>query len=86
MNFPFGHFDDGHMMGGGGFTSFSSSFDTRGGGGAGVKRTSTSTKYTNGKKITTKKTFENGVETITVLEDDVIKSRSVDGVPQALSY
>jgi len=46
------------------------------------KKTSMSTKYAGGKKITTKKVISNGVTTITVLENDKIKSRSVNGVPQ----
>nr|XP_006825169.1 PREDICTED: dnaJ homolog subfamily B member 6-B-like isoform X1 [Saccoglossus kowalevskii] len=64
-----------------GFTGFSSSssFST---GGGNVKRTSTSTKIMNGKKITTKKTFENGSETVEVYENGVLQSLTKDGVPQ----
>lgn len=51
-----------------------------------VKRTSTSTKFVNGKKITTKKIFENGKETIMSYENDVLKSKTVNGVPQSLTY
>ncbi|XP_042236422.1 dnaJ homolog subfamily B member 6-B-like isoform X2 [Homarus americanus] len=71
--------------GGGGFTSFSShSFSTLGG--PGMKRSSTSTKFVNGKKITTKKVSEGGQETIMTFENDVLKSKTVNGVPQALQY
>ncbi|XP_064118427.1 dnaJ homolog subfamily B member 6-like isoform X1 [Macrobrachium nipponense] len=69
----------------GGFTSFSSqSFTTMGG--PGMKRTSTSTKFINGKKITTKKVCEGGQETVLTFENDVLKTKTVNGVPQALSY
>ncbi|ROT74671.1 dnaJ homolog subfamily B member 6 [Penaeus vannamei] len=79
---PFSDFD---TLGGGGFTSFSSqSFATVGG--PGMKRTSTSTKFINGKKITTKKVSEGGQETVMTFENDVLKSKTVNGVPQALSY
>ena len=37
-------------------------------------------------QVTTKKVVENGVETVTIVENDVIKSRTVNGVPQALAY
>ncbi|XP_077979253.1 dnaJ homolog subfamily B member 6-A-like isoform X2 [Glandiceps talaboti] len=64
-----------------GFTGFSSSssFST---GTGNVKRTSTTTKIVNGKKITTKKVYDNGKETVEVYEDDNLKSLTVDGVPQ----
>lgn len=78
---------------GGGFTSFSSinsSYNNGGAaGGAGnasIKRTSTSTRFVNGKKITTKKVFENGKETIMSYENDVLKSKTVNGVPQSITY
>ncbi|XP_070566644.1 dnaJ homolog subfamily B member 6-like isoform X11 [Ptychodera flava] len=64
-----------------GFTGFSSSssFST---GTGNVKRTSTTTKIVNGRKVTTKKIFENGKETVEVYEDDSLKSLTIDGVPQ----
>ncbi|XP_014488463.1 PREDICTED: dnaJ homolog subfamily B member 6-B-like isoform X3 [Dinoponera quadriceps] len=60
------------------FTSFGTftSFDGMSGG-TSMKRTSTSTRFINGKKITTKKVFENGKETIMSYEDDVLKSKTV---------
>lgn len=66
------------------FTSFSS-FSSSGGfggsnGGVGMKRTSTSTKFVNGKKIKTKRVFENGQETVYSYENDVLKSQTVNGV------
>jgi len=51
-----------------------------------VKRTSTSTRMTNGKKIVTKKVVDNGVETVTVTENGVLKSKTVNGVSQAIGY
>jgi len=68
-----------------GISSSSSMFIGGGGGGRGVKRSSTSTKFVNGKKVTTKRVVDNGVETVTVIENDRVKSRSVNGVPQILS-
>ncbi|XP_054007241.1 dnaJ homolog subfamily B member 3 isoform X3 [Hylaeus anthracinus] len=75
--------------GGNTFTSFNSfaSFDgTSGGGGGAVRRTNTSTRFINGKKITTKKIYENGKETIMSFENDVLKSKTVNGVPQSITY
>lgn len=55
-------------------------------GSGGFKRSSTSTKFVNGSKITTKKVSDNGVETVTVFENDQLKTRSVNGVPQLLNH
>lgn len=73
---------------GNGFTSFSSYNSSLAGGtgGANVKRTTTSTRYMNGKKITTKKVMENGHETVMSYENDVLKSKTVNGVPQSITY
>ncbi|XP_051910090.1 dnaJ homolog subfamily B member 6b [Hippocampus zosterae] len=73
-------------MGGSGFTSFSSSFGGGGGGGGGggmgnFKSVSTSTKFINGRKITTKRTVENGQERVEVEEDGQLKSLTVNDVP-----
>ncbi|KAM8823513.1 dnaJ homolog subfamily B member 6b isoform 1-T2 [Spinachia spinachia] len=67
-------------MGGGGLTSFSSSsFGGGGGGGVGNFRSvSTSTKFINGRKITTKRIVENGQERVEVEEDGQIKSLTVN--------
>lgn len=51
-----------------------------------VKRTSTSTRVSNGKKIVTKKVVENGVETVTISENGVLKSKTINGVAQAIAY
>ncbi|KAJ8010215.1 hypothetical protein DPEC_G00072690 [Dallia pectoralis] len=68
----------GHM-GGGGFSSFSSS--SFGGGGMGnVRSVSTSTNVINGRKITTKRIVENGQERVEVEEDGQLKSRTVNGL------
>ncbi|XP_055959298.1 dnaJ homolog subfamily B member 6 isoform X4 [Patella vulgata] len=72
-------FFDMDPFGGSGFTSFSS---TNFGGptmGGNFKSTSTSTKFVNGKKVTTRKVVENGQETVTVEEDGRITSRTVNG-------
>lgn len=72
----------------GGFQMTSSTFGGGGGGmdGGNFRSSSTSTRYQNGKKIVTRKTMENGQETVTVEEDGVLKSRMVNGVDQALTY
>lgn len=73
-----------------GFTSFSSFNSVSSGGGGGgsggaVKKTSTSTTFVNGKKIMTKRVYENGKETVLSYENDILKSKTVNGVPQKLS-
>ncbi|XP_037085532.1 dnaJ homolog subfamily B member 3-like isoform X2 [Pollicipes pollicipes] len=68
-----------------GFVS-STSFSSLGSPGAGVKRTSTSTKFVNGKKITTRRVYENGRETVDTYENDVLKQHTINGVPQQLAY
>ncbi|XP_065367341.1 dnaJ homolog subfamily B member 2 isoform X1 [Calliphora vicina] len=82
------------LMPSNGFTSFSSyssmsngsSGRTNGAGTNGaVKRTSTSTTFVNGKKLMTKRVYENGKETIFSYENDVLKSKTVNGVAQKLS-
>ncbi|XP_066301452.1 dnaJ homolog subfamily B member 6-like isoform X2 [Branchiostoma lanceolatum] len=68
----------------GGFTSFSSSsFGGSGGNrGGNFKSTSTSTKYVNGRKVTTRRIVENGVETVEEEVDGQVRSRKVDGEEQ----
>ncbi|CAF0935789.1 unnamed protein product [Brachionus calyciflorus] len=51
-----------------------------------VKSTSKSTRVVNGKKFVTTKIIENGVETVITEEDGVLKSRTVNGIPQSLEY
>ncbi|KAL5287241.1 DNAJB6 family protein [Megaselia abdita] len=68
-----------------GFSTFSSFNFSSNGGNSAIKRTSTSTTFTNGKKIMTKKMYENGKETVYSYENDVLKSKTVNGVPQTLS-
>ncbi|XP_030759365.1 dnaJ homolog subfamily B member 6-B isoform X2 [Sitophilus oryzae] len=88
----FNHAASGHSNGG--FSSFStvSSTFSNGNGtsssalGGNVRRTSTSTRFVNGKKVTTKKIFENGKETVMSYENDVLKSKTVNGVPQSITY
>ena len=41
-----------------------------------------STRFANGKKITTKKNVSNGVETVQIFENDVLVSHTVNGEPQ----
>ncbi|QQP49385.1 DnaJ -like protein subfamily B member 6-A [Caligus rogercresseyi] len=53
--------------GGGSIQTFSSSY---GGGGPNMRSSSTSTRIVNGKKITTKKMLDNGVESVKVYEND----------------
>lgn len=73
-----------------GFSSFSSSSFSAGSQptqmGGNFRSTSTSTKFVNGKKIVTQKVVENGSETVTVEEDGVVTSMTVNGQPQAIQY
>jgi len=88
---PFGFgfpslFDDPFDMAPAGFTSFSSTSFSGPAGGGNFRSTSTSTKFINGKKVVTKKMMENGIETVTVEEDGILKSKTVNGEAQALTY
>lgn len=38
-------------------------------------------KVIDGKKVVTKKTEDNGDETVDILEDGILKSRRINGVP-----
>lgn len=75
------HLDAGN---GGGFVTSISFSSGEPGKAANVRKTSTSTRFENGKRIVTKKTEENGSETIEVLEDGALMSKTVNGVQQAL--
>jgi len=83
FGFGFGDFMDTSGGFGGGFTSMTSFGGSMGGSAGGnVKRTSTSTRFVNGKKIVTKRVTENGHETVSTYENDVLTSRTVNGVLQ----
>ncbi|CAF0780111.1 unnamed protein product [Brachionus calyciflorus] len=85
----FGFPGGGSVFGGPGFasfSSFSSSGNSSGGSHGMVKSTSKSTKVINGKKFVTTKIVENGVETVITEEDGVVKSKTINGVPQAIEY
>lgn len=81
------------MPGNNGFTSFATFSSSMSNGSSGrsggvnsaVKRTSTSTTFVNGKKLMTKRVYENGKETVLSYENDVLKSKTVNGVAQKLS-
>ncbi|XP_064647328.1 dnaJ homolog subfamily B member 6-like isoform X1 [Lineus longissimus] len=77
---PFSDFDSGFQQ------SFSSSFGGQQSGGGNFRSTSRSTKIIGGKKVVTTKVVENGKETVTVEEDGIVKSRHVNGQPEALAY
>ncbi|CAL8293565.1 unnamed protein product [Lota lota] len=69
------------QMGGVGVSSFSSSsFGSRGGGNS--KSVSSSTKFINGRRITTKRIVENGQERVEVEEDGQLKSLTVNDVEE----
>jgi DnaJ family protein B protein 6 len=91
LNFdPFAtKFDCSEIIGDGkksnGFFSTTSFSSGEPGKAASVRTTSTSTKVVDGKKVTTKKTVEDGVETIEVLEDGKCQSRTVNGVQQTVA-
>lgn len=67
------------------FASFSSSSAFGPSGGGNVRKTSTSTKFINGKRVKTTKILENGQETITVEEDGKITSKTIDGRPAMIT-
>jgi len=78
-----GGFHDDPFFNGGMSSSSSFSSSSFGGmGGGSFKSTSTSTKVVNGRSVTTKKTVENGQETVEIYENNTLKSRSVNGVQQ----
>ncbi|XP_063531147.1 dnaJ homolog subfamily B member 6 isoform X3 [Cydia strobilella] len=66
------------------FSTFNSSLAGQGGGN--MRSTTTTTRVVNGKKITTKKVTENGRETVMSYENGILKSKTVNGVPQSLTY
>ncbi|XP_047988103.1 dnaJ homolog subfamily B member 6 isoform X1 [Leguminivora glycinivorella] len=69
------------------FTSFSTFNSSLAGQGSGnMRSTTTTTRVVNGKKITTKKVTENGRETVMSYENGILKSKTVNGVPQSLTY
>ncbi|CAG2115164.1 unnamed protein product [Medioppia subpectinata] len=84
----FDHFND-HLWGDSAstFTTFSSgtTFNDLGNR-PNMKRTTTSTKYVNGKRVETRKVMENGKETVTVTEDGVVISKAINGVNQSIGY
>lgn len=73
---PFGGF------GGSGGVSMQMSSSSFGGSGGTSRRVTTSIKRVNGKTIETKRVIDNGVETVTVIEDGRIKSKTVNGQAQ----
>jgi len=87
FGFPdFGN-DFGGFGGGGVSTGFSSFSSFSGNGNPGVvKSTSKSTKVVNGKKFVTTKIVENGTETVITEEDGVVKTKTINGVPQSIEY
>jgi len=67
--------------------TFSSMLGGVGGGGVGgMRSSSTSTKFVNGKKITTQRLCENGMETVKTFENDVLMSHTVNGEQQAIQH
>jgi len=81
-----GLFADFNSLGGPGGGMNVQTFSTIGGGGANVRSSSTSTKFINGKKITTQRICENGVETVKTYENDALVSHTVNGEHQAVGH
>merc|ERR1719210_847068 len=81
-----GGFDIDNGFGGGGSvqTFSSSSFGLGGPSAMNVRSSSTSTRIVNGRKVTTKKVVDGGVETVSTYENGVLKSHTVNGVAQAV--
>jgi DnaJ family protein B protein 6 len=74
------------FFGGSGFSTVTMSFGGSAVPLASMKSVSTSTRINNGHKIVTKKIIENGNETVTVEENGIMTSRTVNGVPQAIMF
>lgn len=55
-------------------------------GGENIKKISISTHLANGKKLTTKKTCIAGEEIVETYENDVLKSKTINGVSQRITY
>jgi len=72
-----GLFADLNSFGGGGGMNVQTFQTTMGG--PGVRSSSTSTKFINGKKITTQRICENGTETVKTYENDSLVSHTVNG-------
>ncbi|XP_076328342.1 dnaJ homolog subfamily B member 6-like isoform X1 [Tachypleus tridentatus] len=83
FGFKHGAFPDLRSSTSRGFTSFHTSFNDSSPK-ASVRRTTTSTRFLNGKKIEEKKIIDNGIETVTLYEDGVMKSKTVNGVLQTV--
>ncbi|KAE9552940.1 hypothetical protein FO519_003854 [Halicephalobus sp. NKZ332] len=56
-------------------------FSSSGEPGKNARKTTTSMKLVDGKKVVTKKTEDNGEEVIDILEDGILKSRRINGTP-----
>lgn len=86
MRSPFGGssiFNDfGSFGGSSSVQSFSSSSGGGFGNGFSSMQSSTSTSIVNGRKVTTKKVVKDGVETVSMFENDVLKSHKVNGIEQ----
>ncbi|XP_055348262.1 dnaJ homolog subfamily B member 6-like [Paramacrobiotus metropolitanus] len=78
--------DHHHNHGFSAFTASTTNFETFAHDTPAIRRITTTTKVVNGKKISTKKVLENGVETVHVYEDGNLKSKSVNGIQQALPH
>jgi curved DNA-binding protein CbpA len=77
----YAHIHDPHSKSGGASTIIQFSAGAPGENAA-VRKTSTSTKMEGGKKIITKKTTENGQETIEVMTDGIVTDLKINGVSQ----
>lgn len=75
------------MANGNSFTSFSTfNSSLNGPASANMKSTTTTTRIVNGKKLTTKKVMENGRETVLSYENGILKTKTVNGISQSITY
>ncbi|XP_056633694.1 dnaJ homolog subfamily B member 6-like [Diorhabda sublineata] len=80
-------FLSGHKDFGSVFSSVESSFSASSSpNGSYTRKVATATKVVNGKKITTKKILENGKETVMKYENDVLTSKTINGIPQNIKH
>lgn len=86
LPFGFPRFNNSFQVLPGSFTWYNTSSSRVGCIGTMMGQTSISTQFIHGRKITIQRIFENGMEIIMTYENDVLRSKTVNGVPQPIMY
>ncbi|XP_043604257.1 dnaJ homolog subfamily B member 6-like [Bombus pyrosoma] len=84
--FGFPRFNNSFQVLPGSFTWFNTNRSRVGSISTMIRQTSISTQFIHGKKITIQRIFENGMEIIMAYENGVLRSKTVNGVPQLIIY